>query len=106
MAEEISSAASAEKMSKILDCVDDMPCTIKQLSCATINQSAGVDINAEKTAAESLPGSHVTVAYCSAWQAAAQDDEPLRPEDAYRYVVSDAGGVLEVDWAIEDGYYL
>lgn len=41
-----------------------------------------------------------------AWQAAAQDDEPLRPEDAYRYVVSDAGGVLEVDWAIEDGYYL
>jgi thiol:disulfide interchange protein DsbD len=41
-----------------------------------------------------------------AWQAIAQDEEPLRPEDAYRYVVSDAGGVLEVDWAIEEGYYL
>ena len=36
----------------------------------------------------------------------AQDDEPLRPEDAYRYVVSDTGDALEIDWAIEDGYYL
>jgi thiol:disulfide interchange protein DsbD len=36
----------------------------------------------------------------------AQDDEPLRPEDAYRYVVSDTGDALEVDWAIEDEYYL
>lgn len=36
----------------------------------------------------------------------AQEDEPLRPEDAYRYVVSDTGDALEIDWAIEDGYYL
>ncbi len=36
----------------------------------------------------------------------ALDDEPLRPEDAYRYVVSDTGDALEVDWAIEAGYYL
>ena len=36
----------------------------------------------------------------------AQDDEPLRPEDAYLYVVSDTGDAIEVDWAIEDGYYL
>lgn len=36
----------------------------------------------------------------------AQDDEPLRPEDAYRYVVSDTGDAIEVDWAIEDDYYL
>ena len=36
----------------------------------------------------------------------AQDEHPLRPEDAYRYVVSDTGDALEVDWAIEDEYYL
>jgi thiol:disulfide interchange protein DsbD len=36
----------------------------------------------------------------------AQDDEPLRPEDAYRYVLSDTGTAIEVDWAIEEGYYL
>ena len=41
---------------------------------------------------------------CPARQA--QDEHPLRPEDAYRYVVSDTGDALEVDWAIEDGYYL
>lgn len=38
--------------------------------------------------------------------AGAQGDEPLRPEEAYRYVVSDTGDALEIDWAIEDGYYL
>lgn len=38
--------------------------------------------------------------------AAAQGDEPLRPEEAYRYVVNDTGDALEIDWAIEDGYYL
>lgn len=37
---------------------------------------------------------------------AAQDDEPLHPEEAYRYAVSDTGSAIEVDWAIEDGYYL
>ena len=36
----------------------------------------------------------------------AQDDEPLRPEDAYLYVVSDTGDAIEIDWAIEDDYYL
>lgn len=36
----------------------------------------------------------------------AQDDEPLRPQEAYLYVVSDTGDALEIDWAIEDGYYL
>ena len=38
--------------------------------------------------------------------AAAQDEEPQRPEDVYRYVVSDTGDAIEIDWAIEDGYYL
>jgi thiol:disulfide interchange protein DsbD len=36
----------------------------------------------------------------------ARDEEPLRAEDAYRYVVFDAGDALEIDWSIEDGYYL
>jgi thiol:disulfide interchange protein DsbD len=38
--------------------------------------------------------------------ALAQDEEPRKPEDVYRYVVSDTGDALEVDWAIDDGYYL
>ncbi len=38
--------------------------------------------------------------------ASAAAEEPLRPEQAYRYVVTDTGTALEVDWAIEDGYYL
>jgi thiol:disulfide interchange protein DsbD len=38
--------------------------------------------------------------------AEAEGEEPLRPEEAYRYVVSDTGDALEIDWAIEDGYYL
>jgi thiol:disulfide interchange protein DsbD len=36
----------------------------------------------------------------------AQDEEPLHPEEAYRYVLTDTGTAIEVDWAIEDGYYL
>ena len=36
----------------------------------------------------------------------AQDEHPLRPEDAYRYVVFDTGDALEIDWSIEDEYYL
>lgn len=38
--------------------------------------------------------------------APAQDEEPLKPEDAYRFVATDSGDAIEVDWAIEDGYYL
>jgi thiol:disulfide interchange protein DsbD len=36
----------------------------------------------------------------------AQDDQPQRPEDVYRYAVFDTGDAIEIDWAIEDGYYL
>ena len=36
----------------------------------------------------------------------AADEEPLHPEEAYRYVVNDTGSAIEIDWAIEDGYYL
>lgn len=34
------------------------------------------------------------------------EEDVLRPEAAYRYAVTDAGDALEIDWAIEDGYYL
>ena len=36
----------------------------------------------------------------------AQDDMPLRPTEAFRYAAVDTGSAIEVDWAIEDGYYL
>lgn len=36
----------------------------------------------------------------------AQDADPLPPQDAFRYVVTDTGEAFEIDWAIEDGYYL
>jgi thiol:disulfide interchange protein DsbD len=38
--------------------------------------------------------------------AQAQGEDPLRPEVAYRYVVIDTGDAIEVNWSIEDGYYL
>ena len=38
--------------------------------------------------------------------AVAQDELPLRPEEAFRYVAVDTGDAIEIDWAIEDGYYL
>lgn len=36
----------------------------------------------------------------------AQDKEPLRPEVAYRYAAADTGDAIEIDWVVEDGYYL
>lgn len=38
--------------------------------------------------------------------ALAQNDDILRPEKAFQYVVTDTGSALEIDWAIADGYYL
>jgi thioredoxin:protein disulfide reductase len=37
---------------------------------------------------------------------ALSEEDILRPEAAYRYAVTDTGDALEIDWAIEDGYYL
>ncbi len=37
---------------------------------------------------------------------AVSQEDILRPEAAYRYAVTDTGDALEIDWAIEDGYYL
>ena len=36
----------------------------------------------------------------------AQDEPPLRAEEAFIYVVADTGDAFEIDWVIEDGYYL
>jgi thiol:disulfide interchange protein DsbD len=38
-----------------------------------------------------------------AWSA---EDEPLPPREAYRYAIWDTGDALEIDWAVEDDYYL
>ena len=46
------------------------------------------------------------VALTSAGAALAQDEDILRPEAAYRYAVADTGSTIEVDWVVEDGYYL
>jgi len=42
--------------------------------------------------------------YCL--QVQAQEGDILRPEEAYRYAVADTGDAIEVDWVVEDGYYL
>ena len=34
------------------------------------------------------------------------EEDILRPEAAYRYAATDTGDALEIDWAVEDGYYL
>ena len=41
-----------------------------------------------------------------AYTAFAQDNEILRPQEAYRYAVFDTGDAIEIDWLVEDGYYL
>lgn len=38
--------------------------------------------------------------------AGAFDEEPLPPEEAFRYSVEEADGTLVVRWDVEDGYYL
>ena len=36
----------------------------------------------------------------------AAGEPPAPPQDVFRYVVSDAGDALEIDWAVEDGAYM
>jgi thioredoxin:protein disulfide reductase len=38
--------------------------------------------------------------------ALARAQDILRPEVAYRYAVADTGDAIEIDWVVEDGYYL
>jgi len=37
---------------------------------------------------------------------AAVGERPAPPQDVFRYVVSDVGDALEIDWAVEDGAYM
>jgi thiol:disulfide interchange protein DsbD len=43
---------------------------------------------------------------CGTSPVAAQQEDILRAEEAFRYVVADTGNALEIDWAIAEGYYL
>ncbi len=36
----------------------------------------------------------------------AQDEDILRPEVAFRYAIANSGSAIEIDWALEEGYYL
>jgi len=36
----------------------------------------------------------------------AADDPPPRPQEVFRYVVFDAGDAFEIDWAVDDGFYM
>jgi thiol:disulfide interchange protein DsbD len=47
-----------------------------------------------------------TLALLLATASAAADPEILPPQEAFRYVVADTGSSLEIDWALQDGYYL
>jgi thiol:disulfide interchange protein DsbD len=41
-----------------------------------------------------------------ALNATAQQEEFLKPQDAFRHAISDTGNAFEIDFVIEDGYYL
>lgn len=51
-----------------------------------------------------LPGLALLLSAASV--SALGDGDFLRPEAAYRYAVTDTGDALEIDWVVEDGYYL
>ena len=38
--------------------------------------------------------------------AAVSVDDLLRPQEAFRYAVTDTGDAIEIDWALAEGYYL
>jgi len=48
----------------------------------------------------------LTVAAFSGAASFAANDQPPPPQDVFRYVVFDAGDALEIDWAVEDGFYM
>lgn len=48
----------------------------------------------------------LTVTLFTAAASFAADDQPPPPQDVFRYVVFDAGDALEIDWAVEDGFYM
>jgi len=46
------------------------------------------------------------VALLTAAASNAADDRPPPPQDVFRYVVFDAGDAFEIDWAVDDGFYM
>ena len=38
--------------------------------------------------------------------ATVHSEDFIKPEEAFKYAAVDTGGVIEIDWAIEDGYYM
>jgi thiol:disulfide interchange protein DsbD len=48
----------------------------------------------------------VAVFWMASLPALAQDEQPRHPEEVYRYAAFDTGDAIEVDWAIDEGYYL
>lgn len=48
----------------------------------------------------------IVILALAAAAAAARAQDVLDPTIAFRYVAVDAGDVIEIDWALEDGYYL
>jgi thiol:disulfide interchange protein DsbD len=55
---------------------------------------------------KSLPHLLLFVLLAASPLALSQDGEPQKPEEVFRYAVFDTGDALEVDWAIDEGYYL
>ena len=44
--------------------------------------------------------------FCLPAAAVAQNEPPPPPEEVFNYVVFDAGDALEIDWAVDEGYYM
>lgn len=53
-----------------------------------------------------LKNACIAILLCLPLLAQAQEDDPLHPEEAYRYAAADTGDAIEIDWVVEDGYYL
>ena len=49
---------------------------------------------------------HALLLTLVAWPALAQDDAPRPPTEVFRYAAVDTGSAVEIDWVVEDGYYL
>lgn len=46
------------------------------------------------------------IAMCLSLPALGQQEPPPPPEEVFRYVISDAGDALEIDWAVNDDAYM
>ena len=55
---------------------------------------------------KTLPRTLISILLMTAGVSLAQEPDILRPQEAYRYAIADTGDTIEIDWEIEDGYYL